>query len=258
MNLSKMTENHWNTTLYQKNHQFVWQQSQSIMELLQPQPGEHLLDLGCGTGQLTEKIAQTGVNVWGLDSSKEMINQARQNYPSLWFEVGDVRNFQVNTPLDGIFSNAVLHWVKEPDAVITCVNKALKPGGRFVAEFGGQGNIKTIIQAIVNTLEKLGYPHLCEHPWYFPSISDYSTCLEKQGFEVCYATLFSRPTPLGGGEQGMINWLQMFANGWLSQLSFEQQMQVIAQVCQQLRAKLYTNGTWTADYRRLQIMAYKC
>lgn len=251
-----MNNNYWHTELYEKNHQFVWQQSQSIIELLQPQTGEYLLDLGCGTGQLTEKIAKTGVKVWGIDSSKEMINQARNNYPYLWFEVADARHFQVRSPLDGIFSNAVLHWVQEPDLVIKCVKKALKPGGRFVAEFGGRGNIKTIINAITTNLKTLGYEHLCQHPWYFPSIADYTNLLQEQGFEVRYATLFSRPTPLAGREKGMTNWLQMFANGWLSKLSFEQQIQVINNVCEQLRPKLYKDGIWTADYRRLQIVAY--
>lgn len=252
-----MKQNHWNTVLYQKNHQFVWQQSQSIIELLQPQRGEHLLDLGCGTGQLTDKIAKTGVKVWGLDSSQEMIAQARHNYPALWFELADARSFQVHTPLDGIFSNAVLHWIREADAVINCIYKALRPGGRFVAEFGGRGNVKTIIDAIITNLEVLGYPYLCEHPWYFPSIAEYTSCLERQGFAVRYATLFSRPTPLSGGERGMGNWLQMFANGWLSQLPFNGQMQLIEKVCEQLRAELYENGIWNADYQRLQIVAYK-
>jgi len=226
--------------------------------LLVPKAGERILDLGCGTGQLTEKIAQSGAFVHGIDSSLSMISTARSNYPQLDFAVADARNFQVNEPLDAVFSNAVLHWIKEPDAVINCVAKALKPGGRFVAEFGGKGNVGAIVRALLSVLSEIG----CEepqalNPWYFPSIGEYAGLLEKQGFDVGYAVLFDRPTPLEGGSAGMANWIKMFAGGFLSGLSDDVRSHVIRTVEEHLRSVLYRDGNWNADYRRIRIVAVK-
>jgi trans-aconitate 2-methyltransferase len=253
-----MSQDFWNSALYEGSHAFVWQYGESLLELLVPKAGERILDLGCGTGQLTEKIAQSGAFVHGIDSSLSMISTARSNYPQLDFAVADARNFQVNEPLDAVFSNAVLHWIKEPDAVINCVAKALKPGGRFVAEFGGKGNVGAIVRALLSVLSEIG----CEepqalNPWYFPSIGEYAGLLEKQGFDVGYAVLFDRPTPLEGGSAGMANWIKMFAGGFLSGLSDDVRSHVIRTVEEHLRSVLYRDGNWNADYRRIRIVAVK-
>lgn len=245
----------WNSSLYETKHAFVWQYGESLLDLLNPQAGERILDLGCGTGQLTEKIASHGVNVVGIDRSAAMIARARENYPQLQFEIADAQNFQFAEPFDAVFSNAVLHWVKEPDAVIHCIQQALKPGGRFVAELGGRGNVAAIVTALSNVLQQtLNQP--IATPWYFPSIGDYATRLEQQGFDVSFAVLFDRPTPLEG-ETGMANWLQMFADNVLSTVPPEMRSTVIAAVETQLRPTLYRDGTWFADYRRLRLVATK-
>lgn len=253
-----MTQNSWNTSLYEQQHAFVWQYGESLLELLAPQAGERILDLGCGTGQLTQKIAESGAFVHGIDSSVSMIAQARANYFQLDFAVADARNFQVEQLLDAVFSNAVLHWIKEPDAAIDCVAKALKPRGRFVAEFGGKGNVKAIVAALLSVLSEIG----CDepealNPWYYPSIGEYAGLLEKQGFEVSYAVLFDRPTLLEGGNAGMVNWIEMFAGGFFSGLSEEVRSQVINAVEQRLRSTQYRDGNWMADYRRIRIVAVK-
>lgn len=249
-----MLENCWNTSLYESNHAFVWQFGEDLLKLLSPQPGERILDLGCGTGQLTEKIALAGSEVMGIDRDPEMIEKARHNYPHIQFAVADARNFQLQ-PFDAVFSNAVLHWIPEPDAVIRCTKQALKPGGRFVAEFGGKGNIKAIATALESVLAASGYatPQRTS-PWYFPSIGEYATVLEQQGFDVIYAVLFDRPTPLEHAA-GMANWIQMFASRFLTGLSEEQQTQVIQAVEQRLKPTLYRDGKWWADYRRIRVVA---
>jgi len=140
--------------------------------------------------------------------------------------------------------------------VIASVYQALKIGGRFVAEFGGKGNIQLIMEAFINALENRGYDHE-QNPWYYPSISDYTMRLENHGFEVIYARLFDRPTLLEGKESGMANWLRMFRNGVLSQFSLQEQSEIIQAVEESLKDKLYQNGQWTADYRRIRIFAYK-
>jgi len=253
-----MTENRWDTTLYESNHAFIWQYGEDLLELLSPQPGERILDLGCGTGQLTEKIAIAGAKVLGIDYAPTMIEKARQNYPHLQFVVGDARDFQVEQPFDAVFSNAVLHWIPEADAAIRCIHQALKPGGRFVAELGGKGNIKAIAAALNHVLDAFGYvsPQAISS-WYFPSIGEYATRLEQQGFDVTYAVLFDRPTPLEHGDAGMANWIQMFASRFLAGLTNDQQTQVIQAIEQHLKPTLYRDGKWWADYRRIRVIAIK-
>ena len=187
-----------------------------------------------------------------------MIIKARENYPQLKFAVADATNFQVEQPLDAVFSNATLHWVKQPEAAINCIQKALKPGGRFVAEFGGKGNVRQIVQALTETLVNSGYGlPVAANPWYFPSIGEYTSLLERYGLEVTYAHLFDRPTPLESGENGLANWLSMFAGSFLSGLSPKQEHKIIEQVATKLKPLLYSNGTWNVDYRRIRIVAIK-
>jgi trans-aconitate 2-methyltransferase len=258
--------NSWDAVLYENQHKFVWQYGEELLQLLNPQPQELILDLGCGTGQLTAKIAESGAEVRGIDSAVTMIEKARQNYPHLNFTVADARNFVVEQPLDAIFSNAALHWIQPPTAAINCIYQALKPGGRFVAEFGGKGNIQAIITALYAALVENGISQpQTLNPWYFPSIGEYVTILEAQGLDVIYATLFHRPTPLSDTEAGLAKWIQMFANNFFVGLSSQQKNQVIHQVENTLRSpKLECSpspvdheGTWTIDYRRIRILAMK-
>ncbi|MGL5062280.1 MAG: class I SAM-dependent methyltransferase [Microcoleus sp.] len=253
-----MSQSCWNTVLYEQNHAFVWQYGESVVKLLNPQSGERILDLGCGTGQLTAKIAESGAFVRGIDADLAMVDRAKNNYPSIDFAAADARNFEVDELFDAVFSNAVLHWIKEPDAVINCVRKALKPGGRFVAEFGGKGNVGAIAAGICEVLSEMGCGELAAlNPWYFPSIGEYAGLLENGGFEVSYAVLFDRPTSLEGGSSGMVNWIEMFAGGWLSALSEEVRSGAIKKVEEKVRSTLYRDGNWSADYRRIRVVAVK-
>jgi len=247
----------WDAELYDRKHEFVSQLATDLVELLSPQPGERILDLGCGTGHLTYKIA-TITEVLGIDSAATMIEKARANYPNLRFELANAAELTYIEQFDGVFSNAVLHWVKPPEKVITGVWNALKPGGRFVAEFGGKGNINLILTALHNTIkannlsinEELNYN-------YFPSIAEYGTLLENQGFTFIFANLFDRLTPLADGEQGIANWLKMFRSKLLASYLEEMQVKIIAGVEEELRPTLYKNGQWFADYRRIRIVAVK-
>jgi trans-aconitate 2-methyltransferase len=250
-----MLKNQWNAELYENKHAFVWQQGESLIELLSPQPGERILDLGCGTGQLTQQIAMAHAQVTGIDRSPTMIETAQHNYPDLEFLVADAQNFQVDRPFDAVFSNAVLHWIPNPDSVIYSVYQALKIGGRFVAEFGGEGNVQAIVQALYRALETT-HSMPPEAHWYFPSIAEYTTRLERQGFDVTYAVLFDRPTPLAG-EDGLANWLQMFASRFLEKLSDGERSRVIQSVEQDLKPTCYQTDQWMADYRRLRVVAVK-
>lgn len=162
--------------MYEAKHAFVWKVADSLLELLDARAGERILDLGCGMGHLAAKIASAGADVVGLDHSQTMLDQARVSFPHLRFEQGDARGFSLDLPFDAVFSNATLHWVKPPEAAAACIAKALRPGGRFVAEFGGRGNVQTIESAMQTAATQFGLS-APESLWYFPSIAEYTAVL---------------------------------------------------------------------------------
>lgn len=248
----------WNANLYNAKHDFVWKFGADLLPLLAPQPGERILDVGCGTGHLTAQIAESGAFVLGVDRSTEMIDAARKSYPNLQFEVVDARNLAFRSEFDGVFSNATLHWIHEPEPVIRSIANALRPGGRFVAEFGGKGNIKKMKSAFDQALAELaGAPQGETNPWYYPSVSEYATLLERNGFEVRFITLFDRPTPLADGEAGLKNWITMFASDFYANLGPESRENFVRRVEELLRPELFRDGRWWADYRRLRFAAWK-
>jgi trans-aconitate 2-methyltransferase len=245
----------WNTELYDEKHSFVWKHGAALIDLLAPRPGERILDLGCGTGHLTAQIAAAGADVIGIDASAEMVAEARRLYPDLRFELADARDFDLGGSFDAVFSNAVLHWIKEPDQVIACVRRALRPGGRFVVEFGGRGNVQATVAGLEDAARAIGLGRW-EHPWYFPGIAAYATLLEQSGLEVTDASLFDRPTLLEG-EEGLRHWAEMFARDLLGRVTpgdreaFFQRLEAV------LRPTLYREGKWFTDYRRLRIVAHR-
>lgn len=224
----------WDPGEYDAIHHYVTDYGRSLVDLLAPQAGERILDIGCGTGHLTHQIAERGAEVVGIDSSAEMIAQARQNYPKLRFELADATRYRAPEPFDALFSNAALHWIQPPDAVAAAMAGALKPGGRLVVEFGGKGNIASVIAAA-------GL-----NPWYFPSIAEYASLLERNGIEVTSAVLFDRPTRVEG-ESGLREWLGMFFKPPL----MEKQIQEMER---ELRPRLFQASGWVIDYRRLRIV----
>ena len=248
----------WNASLYDAKHDFVWKYGSDVISLLDPQAGERILDLGSGTGHLTEQIAQSGAQAIGVDRSAEMVRSARSAYPKLKFEISDARNLAYRDEFDAVFSNATLHWIREPEFVLQGVFRALRPGGRFVAEFGGKKNIHAMQEAFDLVLVELGAAEPGEvQPWYYPSVSEYSTLAEKNGFEVRLITLFDRPTGLADGAAGMKNWINMFATDYLAKAGESRREKFLGRVEEILRTKLFRDGQWWADYRRLRLAAYK-
>ena len=156
---------------------------------------------------------------------------------------------------DAVFSNAALHWVKEARLAISSVNRLLRPGGRFVAELGGRGNVRAIEGALEEALAERGTEPAGLNPWYFPSLAEYAGLLEEGGLEVCYAMLFDRPTPLGEG--GMEGWLEVFAGSFLGGLTESERAEVVGRVVEMVRPELHGSDGWVADYRRLRVAAVK-
>lgn len=251
-----MPENIWDINLYDQKHAFVSEYGKGLITLLDPQAGERILDIGCGTGHLANEIAERGAHVVGIDSSSEMIEAARKSYPNLTFQVADAQDFSFTEPFDALFSNAALHWINEPEKAVQCMAAALKPGGRLVAEFGGKGNVATIVSAAQQAIEEIE-GNWVESGWYFPSIGEYASLLEKHGLEMRSALLYDRPTRLEDGEHGLSTWLTMFGEHILENLDADIKQRVIQQVEEHARPKLFKNGYWFADYRRLRLVAYK-
>ncbi len=247
----------WDAGLYDDKHSFVYKMAEGLLELLAPQPGEQILDIGCGTGHLTAKIAASGARVTGVDRSPEMIRQAREAYPAMCFEVADARQIPLVERFDAVFSNATLHWIKEPEKVIGEVARLLGPGGRFVAEFGGHGNNARLLAAADRAWLKLKLPVPMPNPWYYPRLGEYASLLEKHGLEVTYGLLFDRPTPLEEGERGLRNWLTMFGGAIFTALTNRERDEVIAETESEARTDLFHDGQWVVDYRRLRVIAKK-
>lgn len=246
----------WNAGLYDDRHAFVWRHGASLVEMLAPQRGERILDLGCGTGHLTAQIAAAGADVIGIDSSAAMIAAARSAYPTLRFEQVDAREFSFAEPLDAVFSNAVLHWIRPPEAVARCVARALRPGGRFIAEFGGHGNVTTVLTALRQALAEFGVGCDPIPDFYNPAIGEYASLLADAGLETTTALLFDRPTPLEGPE-GLRNWLTMFTREAVESVSEERREDFFARVEDLTRPRLFRDGGWFADYRRLRLAAVR-
>ncbi len=244
----------WNAESYAENARFVSEFGREIVELLDPKPGERVLDLGCGDGALTKELMDLGVNVVGVDRSPDMVRAALSRGVDARLVGGEELNF--NNEFDAVFSNAALHWMKkDPDAVIIGVARALKPKGRFVGEFGGHGNVAAITVALRAALAKRGVDCSEFTPWYFPTTDEYREKLERHGFKVQRIGAFSRPTLLPTGMEG---WLQTFANPFFALCEQDDIPGILKDAVAFLKPSLQdTRGVWTADYVRLRFSASK-
>jgi SAM-dependent methyltransferase len=245
------TAQHWDPARYARNARFVAELGLPVVELLAPRAGERILDLGCGDGALTEKLAEMGCEVVGVDASPEQVAAARAR--GLDARVMDAARLEFPAEFDAVFSNACLHWVKDADAAIAGVRRALKPHGRFVGEFGGGTNVGRIALALERALERRGLDGRALNPWYFPTAAEYRRRLEAGGFTVERSELIARPTPLPGDIGG---WLDTFAESFLRAVPAAARPAFVAEVREDLRRDLYDEtGQWTVDYVRLRFAA---
>jgi SAM-dependent methyltransferase len=306
--------------LYQKKHSFVFEYGASLVDIARPNAGETILDIGCGTGELTNQLLHVAVTqslpptadpgeesgmtdqdkveteVIGVDADQNMIRRAQELHPSVKFLTVDIRSFldekeqtmmeELNVPktFDLIFSNAALHWIpaEDMDNVIRTISQLMKPnGGRLVVEFGGIGNVQTVVTACQDVLrEQYGIEDLVT-PWYFPSIAEFTTILERHGIEVMSAELYDRPTKLNDPVNGMIDWLRMFGQQFIEAAitaydmkgstaatassetdssianRYDKELLFLTAVSERVRSKLYDGTQWIADYRRIRVVGYR-
>jgi len=243
----------WNPETYAREAAFVPALGAGVLEWLAAQPGEHILDLGCGDGQLTQRITATGAIVTAIDASTEMVASARAR--GIAADEGGAESLPYpDGAFDAVFSNAVLHWVRGQDEMMQQVRRVLRSGGRFVAEMGGHGNIAAIRVAFAAVLARHGFPALGDRGNYYPTPEAYAGRLAKHGFIVEKMIHFPRPTPLGEGR--MDGWLRTFCRGALDKLPEETREIVIEETVALLAPALRDeDGRWTADYVRLRFIA---
>lgn len=243
--------NTWDTTTYDRDFAFVSAYGAELLEWLRPVPGETIVDLGCGTGELAARIADAGATVIGIDSDPVMIEAARQRLPDAKLVVADGHDFAVDEPVDAVFSNAALHWMPAVVEVLGCVSDALQTDGRFVAEMGASGNVATVTAAVDQACREAGLAQRV-WPWFFPSPAQYAAMLEDAGLEIRELDFRDRPTQLVG-ENGITGWLRMFAGPVMADVPGD----VVDRAVEIARPALWRDGAWWADYRRLRFRAVK-
>lgn len=268
----------WDARAYEDLARFVPQGGVPLLDLLAPAPGERVLDLGCGTGSLTRAIADRGAHVLGVDASADMIAEARRAHPDIEFMVARGETLPFDGEFDALFSNAALHWMAEAERVARSMLRALRPGGRLVAELGGHGCIATLLAAIDGALADLVAGARAEaapiggasfgsdlarfrpyRPWMFPRLGAYASLLEQVGFDVRAASTFERPTPVPDGPHasGLSAWLGLFASDLLAAVGEERRQRFVDAVERRCRPSLFRDGTWWLDYVRLRVVATK-
>jgi trans-aconitate methyltransferase len=249
--MAELSKQHWSAERYAATAHFVPAFGAPVVELLDPQPGERILDLGCGDGVLTEKIAALGARVVAVDAAPDMVAAAKAR--GLDARVVPGQSLAFDREFDAVFSNAALHWMRPQEAVLDGVRRALKPGGRFVAEMGGHNNTAAMLTAMRAVLARRGIEALSLSPWYFPSAAAYQKELEAAGFEVEEIAIIPRPTPL---DAGLDAWLDAFAEDFLNPLPPDDRRSTRQEICDLLQPILMDeSGLWVADYVRLRFRA---
>lgn len=242
----------WDAAEYDRHARFVSKLSGRIEDWLAPQEGERILDLCCGDGELTARLADSGAHMVGVDNAPDMIEAARRR--GVDAHLADATQLSFEEEFDCVFSNSALHWISDQRSVIDGVRQALRPGGRFVAEMGGHGNVAAIATALRASARQFGGDESKAVPWTFPTVADYTQLLENGGFIVDRIELMPRPTALPTDIEG---WMSTFSRGYLRDFDEATRQQVIDTVVDLLRPALCAaDGTWTADYVRLRFRAH--
>ncbi|WP_303784993.1 class I SAM-dependent methyltransferase [Sandarakinorhabdus limnophila] len=249
------TATRWDPSLYATHASFVPALGAAVLDLLAPRDGERVLDLGCGDGVLTQKLINAGSDVVGVDADPAMVAAAQAK--GIDARLGDARALDFDGEFDAVFTNAALHWVGQPDVVTAGVKRALKPGGRYVGEFGGHANIAAIRTALIAVLARHGFPAAGAETSYYPTADAFRAVLERGGFVVESCAIIPRPTQLP--ESGMVGWLETFRGGFIDAAGVPdgQKDHIITETVALLAPALQAaDGQWIADYVRIRFSAH--
>ena len=242
----------WSADLYARHASFVSDHGVAWVATLGPLAGLDVLDLGCGDGALTRHLVKRGARVVGVDASADLIAAARRR--GIDACLGDARSLAFDRAFDLVFSHAALHWMKPPQPVLEGVRRALRPGGRFVGDMGGAGNVAHEEAALEAALTRRGLDGRAAYPWFFPATDQYRDLLEDAGFAVDSITSFERPTPIDGD---IVGWLETFGESFLSQVDPRERAEMLNEVAAEIVPYLSDqHGNWTLDYVRLRFSAH--
>jgi SAM-dependent methyltransferase len=247
LNPAASSTSRWDAGDYARVGAFVAELGEAALDLLDPRPGERILDVGCGEGTLTGKIIERGATVLGIDSSPEMIEAARVNgIDALLLDAADMQFF---AEFDAAFSNATLHWVLQKEQAARTIFRALKLGGRFAGEMGGEGNLKKLREALDGELIIRGYVPPSKSSNWYPPPEEFAAVYEAAGFEQIDARLIERPTRI---EHGVAEWVTTFRRGWLDRADVPEgeRAEIAAAVADRV-------GSNIADYVRLRFIMRK-
>ncbi|MAT14039.1 MAG: SAM-dependent methyltransferase [Planctomyces sp.] len=248
-----MTNQKWNAAEYKSRAAYVAELGKSLLAWLQPEPGEKILDLGCGNGTLTLSLIESGAEVRGIDADASMIAAAREH--GIDAEQRSATELDFDEEFDAVFSNAALHWMQPPEKVVEGVYRALKPGGRFVAEFGGAGNVEIARSNLVAALNARGLDGRQYDPWYFPTAEAYQQLLESHGFEVTRIELYERPTPIG---ERILDWLRNFAGTFVEPIPESERAAFLDEVGERMLPSVPRDEQgYLLDYVRLRFIAIR-
>lgn len=243
----------WNSLLYDKNHHFVSQYGCELLKYIPQNTQQTILDLGCGTGDLTYELSKLCQKVVGIDSSLEMIKRAKEKFPNIDFRVCEGLSMSFREEFDIVFSNAVFHWINNHNLLLKNIAKALKPKGILICEFGALGNIETIENAFKLAINQEGFTYKMK--FNFADSNSFSKLLTQNHFEILKLSKFDRPTPLKDNEKGLRIWLKQFFRSQLDEIPTQIQEKIFDEVERLTKDKLYQGGVWTLDYKRLRVLA---
>jgi len=245
----------WNAELYQDKHDFVAEYGKGLLEYVANDKAQVILDLGCGTGDLTYELTQKADEVIGVDGSEAMIQKARGMYPQIEFQVMDACILKWQDYFNVIFSNAVFHWIPNQIVLLEGIYRALRIDGKLICEFGANGNIANIQRIFQNVIKDYGYDYI--NPFYFPTTDEYKQLVEQVGFNIELIIDYDRPTALKDNKFGLRNWLKQFFANDLLNFTTDQQENIFEAVEDALRSDLWDGKQWIADYRRIRVIASK-
>ena len=244
----------WNAENYRDNFSFVYEYGEELTGMFTLGRGSRIADVGCGSGALTRKLCDMGYEVIGIDSSAEMLSLAKSTAPAASFMLADAAKFSLEKSADGIFSNAVFHWIDDLSALAKNLAANLRAGGELVCEFGGKGCAEAVHSALENIFAERGLSY--RRTFNFQSIGSFAPVLEGAGLTPVFCSLFPRPTRQKG-EDGLKNWIDMFLKTPFAGMEESQKAQIIAEAENRLRQKLCRGGIWYVDYVRLRLRAEK-